>query len=158
MFSEEIQDYAKKNKKPDPGAYEIKNKQKLLGALNLKDERTTFADEALFLGKRVVPPYDAKFEQVQERSPIARMYLLKEATESKASAEKAVQPSPVSYNLEESFKSTQLITPRFFIRKGTIASYAVEASKRKNFVPAPGHYDIDKANSIMTKGASKGWK
>jgi hypothetical protein len=38
----------------------------------------------------VVPPYDAKFEQVQERSPIARMYLLKEATESKASAEKAV--------------------------------------------------------------------
>ena len=61
MFSEEIEDIAKKNKKPDPGAYEVKMKERLLGALNLKDERTTFADEALYLGKTVVPPYDANF-------------------------------------------------------------------------------------------------
>lgn len=64
MFSEEIEDYSKKYKKPDPGAYELKNKTKLLGALNLKDDRTTFADEALYLGKKVIPPYDAKFDLV----------------------------------------------------------------------------------------------
>ncbi len=51
FFSEEIAHLAKKNKQPDPGAYEIKNKEKLLGALNLKDDRTTFADEAGYLGK-----------------------------------------------------------------------------------------------------------
>lgn len=158
MFSEEIEDLAKKYKKPDPGTYEIKNKQKLLGALNLKDDRTTFADEALYLGKKIVPPYDAKYEQVQERSPIPKMYAPKEDKETRAGEEKAKSPSPVSYNLEESFKSTQLIRPKFFIRKGNVPSYAVEASKRKSFVPAPGYYEIDKANSVMTKGASRGWK
>lgn len=61
MFSEEIEDFAKKYKKPDPGAYEIKIKQKPIGALNLKDDRTTFVDEALFLGKTHIPPYDSKF-------------------------------------------------------------------------------------------------
>lgn len=87
-----------------------------------------------------------------------RMYPLKDEKEGKESGEKEARPSPVSYNLEESFKSTQIIKPRFFIRKGTVPSYAVEASKRKSFVPAPGQYDIDKANSVMTKGASRGWK
>lgn len=86
------------------------------------------------------------------------MYPLKEDAEGKGSAEKEARPSPVSYNLEESFKSTQLIKPRFFIRKGNVPSYAVEASKRKSFIPAPGQYDIDKASSVMTKGASRGWK
>lgn len=127
-------------------------------ALNLKDDRTTFTDEALYLGKKVIPPYDAKYELVYERSPVPRMYPLKEGTESKGSEEKEARPSPVTYNLEESFKSTQLIKPRFFIRKGNVPSYAVEASKRKSFVPPPGQYDIDKASSVITKGASKGWK
>lgn len=86
------------------------------------------------------------------------MYPLKEETESKASPDREARPSPVTYNLEESFKSTQLIKPRFFIRKGTVPSYAVEVSKKKSFVPAPGQYDIDKASLFMTKGASKGWK
>ena len=51
MFSQEIEDYAKKNKKPDPGAYEVNARDKLLEALNLKDERTTFVKEARFFGK-----------------------------------------------------------------------------------------------------------
>jgi hypothetical protein len=43
----------------------------------LKDERTTFADEANYLGKFVVPPYDSKHDLVTERVPIPKMYPLK---------------------------------------------------------------------------------
>lgn len=64
MFAEEIEEQAKKHKKPDPGIYDTKNKDKILGALNLKDERTTFADTARYLGKSILPPYDAKHDLV----------------------------------------------------------------------------------------------
>lgn len=84
MFSEEIEDKAKKEKKPDPGAYEIKSRERLIGALNLKDERTTFADEAMYIGKFIVPPYDAKHDLVTERVPIPKMYPIK-TNESKKS-------------------------------------------------------------------------
>ena len=67
-------------------------------------------------------------------------------------------PSPVSYEVDNSFKSTQLIKPRFFIPKGKIVSYPVEVSKRKSFIPSPGAYEIEKSYSMITKGASKGWK
>ena len=158
FISEEIELYAKKNKKPDPGAYEIKNKDRLLGALNLKDDRTTFADEAGYLGKSLVAPYDSKFELVFERSPTGKFLPLREDKETRSSIEKAKLPSPVSYNLDESFKLTQLIKPRFFIPKGGKISLPEEASKKKKFLPPPGHYEIEKAYNVITKGASKGWK
>lgn len=77
MFSEEIEEYAKKNKKPDPGAYEVKVKERLVGAMNLKDDRTTFVDEALYLGNKVVPPYDAKIDSTRERSPTTKFHPIK---------------------------------------------------------------------------------
>lgn len=158
FISEEIAHFAKKNKKPDPGAYEIKTKERLLGALNLKDDRTTFADEALYMGKTLVGPYDAKYGLVEERARTARYYPLKEEKESNSQKEKAKSPSPVAYNMDESFKATQLIKPRFFIRKGNYVSLAEEASKKKKFVPPPGAYNHEKAYDAITKGASKGWK
>ena len=138
FFSEEIAEYAKKYKKPDPGAYEIKNKEKLLGALNLKDERTTFADEAGYLGKFVVPPYEPKFSQVEDRSPTGKFLPLREDKETRSSIEKAKLPSPVTYNMDDSFKLSQLIKPRFFIPKGNRVSLPEEVSKKKKFVPPPG--------------------
>lgn len=74
MFSQEIEELAKKYKKPDPGTYEVKIKEKLLGALNLKDERTTFADEALYLGKTLIPPYDSSFKHVHERALTTKIF------------------------------------------------------------------------------------
>lgn len=79
MFSEEIEDLAKKNRFPDPTAYDSKVKTKILGALCLKDERTTFADEAIHIAKCVtVEPYDAKYELVKERPLGAKIYPLKD--------------------------------------------------------------------------------
>ena len=104
MFSEEIEELAKKYKKPDPGAYNAKVKERFLGALNLKDERTTFVDEAMHLGKNVIPPYDAKFAQVEERSPTARFYPPKGKDEKKR--EQDNMPSPVSYNMDDSYKQS----------------------------------------------------
>jgi hypothetical protein len=104
FISEEIAEFAKKFKKPDPGTYEIKNKERLLGALNLKDDRTTFADEARYLGKFVVPPYEAKFGLVEERSPTGKFLPMREEKETRSSIEMAKMPSPVSYNMDDSFK------------------------------------------------------
>jgi hypothetical protein len=158
FISEEIAEYAKKYKKPDPGAYDIKSKERLLGALNLKDDRTTFADEAGYLGKFVVPPYESKFDLVYERSPTGKFLPLREDKEMRSSVERAKLPSPVTYNLDESFKMSQLIKPRFFIPKGNRVSLPEEFSKKKKFVPPPGQYDIDKGYNAITKGASRGWK
>jgi hypothetical protein len=158
FISEEIAHFAKKNKKPDPGAYEIKTKEKILCALNLKDDRTTFADEAGYLGKLKIAPYDSKFTLVEERARTARYYPLKEEKDTASAKEKAKSPSPVTYNMDESFKSTQLLKPRFFIRKGNYLSLAEETSKKKKFVPPPGAYNHEKAYEVITKGASKGWK
>lgn len=105
MFSEEIEDLAKKYKKPDPGTYEIKQKERLLGALNLKDDRTTFADEALYLGKTVVPPYDANFNQVMERSPTAKLYPIKSGVEIRKGPE-LHHPEPCTYDVDGSFKQS----------------------------------------------------
>jgi len=157
MFSEEIEDLAKKYKKPDPGAYEVNIKEKSLGALNLKDERTTFADEANYLGKKVVPPYDAKYDIVFERTRTAKFLPISKGKDDDKS-DSARGPSPITYDVDGSFKKSQLIKPRFFIPKGKIISLPVQASNQKKFVPPPGAYDIDKSYKVMTKGAAKGYK
>ncbi len=126
MLSEEIEDYAKKYKKPDPGTYEIKHSERLIGALNLKDDRTTFVDEALYLGKTYVPPYDAKFNVIYNRSLTAKFFPLK-TKESRGRPE--ISPEPGTYDAENSFKQSQLIKPRFFIPKGKIISLPVQVSK-----------------------------
>ena len=154
FISEEIEDLAKKQKMPDPGAYEAKTKEKILCALNLKDDRTTFVDEALFLGKKVIPPYDAKLDLVTERSPVARFYAEREKPKRKASP----QPEPGTYDVEASFKKSQLFKTKFFLSKSKKISIAVQASKQKSFVPPPGVYDLDKSYKCMTKGAAKGYK
>lgn len=103
MFSEEIEDLAKKYKKPDPGAYEVKIKDRLTGALNLKDDRTTFADEAMYLAKNAIPPYDAKLTQVKERSPIARFNPIKSNVDIRKGPEVSM-PEPGTYDVDGSFK------------------------------------------------------
>lgn len=102
MLSEEIEHQAKKEKKPEPGTYDPKSKERLLGALNLKDDRTTFADEALHLGKKVVPPYDSKFELVYDRCLTARIH---PPTKVEPRVKKNEQmPEPGTYNMDNSFK------------------------------------------------------
>ena len=121
FISEEIEDQAKKQKMPDPGTYEAKAKEKILCALNLKDDRTTFVDEALYLGKKVLPPYDAKLDLVTERAPITRFYAEKEKPKRKASP----QPEPGTYDVEGSFKKSQLFKTKFFLSKTKRVSIAV---------------------------------
>lgn len=83
---------------------------------------------------------------------------MREEKETRSSIEMAKLPSPVSYNLDESYKMTQLIKPRFFIPKGNRVSLFEEYSKKKKFVPPTGQYEIEKAYNVITLGASKGWK
>jgi len=156
FISEEIADLAKKEKKPEPGTYETMPKEKIHCPLNLKDERTTFVDEALFLGKKVIPPYDAKLDLITERSPVARFY--PDKSKERPKRKSSPQPEPGTYDVEGSFKKSQLFKTKFFLSKMKRVSIAVQASKQKSFVPPPGVYDLDRSYAVMTKGASKSYK
>lgn len=95
---------------------------------------------------------------MEERTHITRFNPVKTKPEDNKKIPENKFPSPVSYDVDGSFKSTQLIRPRFFIPKGKIISLAMQASKQKSFVPPPGSYNMDSAYDKITKGASSGWK
>lgn len=93
-----------------------------------------------------------------ERTLITKFYPVKTKPEDNHKIVYNKDPSPCSYDLDGSFKSTQLLKPRFFIPKGKNICIAEEAAKRKKFVPPPGSYNLESAYKTMTKGASSGWK
>ncbi len=51
-------------------------------------------------------------------------------------------PSPTSYDVDKSYKETQLVKPKFFISKSKILKFSDIAIKDKKGVPPVGHYDI----------------
>ena len=65
---------------------------------------------------------------------------------------------PSSYNVEDAYKKTQLKNPKFFIGKGPIENYLDLEIKKGKKNPAVGHYKIDSAIKMTTKGLARGWK
>eukprot|EP00356_Strombidium_inclinatum_P016753 CAMPEP_0170506206 /NCGR_PEP_ID=MMETSP0208-20121228/54036_1 /TAXON_ID=197538 /ORGANISM="Strombidium inclinatum, Strain S3" /LENGTH=339 /DNA_ID=CAMNT_0010787583 /DNA_START=392 /DNA_END=1411 /DNA_ORIENTATION=+ len=59
-----------------------------------------------------------------------------------------VNLSPTSYNFDESYKSTQLQKPKFYISKYKYENYISKAVKQKKWVPGSGAYDVDKGKSF----------
>lgn len=68
------------------------------------------------------------------------------------------EPSPTSYDVDSSYKSTQVSKPKFFISKSKITMLSDKAAKDKSYVPGVGSYEFEKSYDRITKGASKGWK
>ena len=65
----------------------------------------------------------------------------------------------MAYNVELSFKNTQLTKPKFFISKEKVLKRLTdEAVKNKAWIPGAGHYNIEKAFDKSTRGAARGWK
>jgi len=79
-------------------------KERIICPLNLKDVRYTFVDESLYLGKKVIPPYDAKLDLTTERSPVTRFY--PDKSKERPKRKKTPQPEPGTYDVEGSFKKT----------------------------------------------------
>ncbi len=65
-------------------------------------------------------------------------------------------PSPCSYNPDESFKSSQLPKQTFFTSKQNRFSDAMLLQKKG--IPSVGTYDVDKATGRISKGVGKSWK
>lgn len=72
--------------------------------------------------------------------------------------EKKDQPSPGSYNFDESFKKTQLVHRQVVISRSNILGFADLAVKLKGYIPGSGTYNPETAFKNITLGASRGWK
>ncbi len=75
-----------------------------------------------------------------------------------AKIEKKDEPSPGSYDFDESFKKTQLPKRQVVISRSKILGFADYAVKIKGYVPGSGTYNPEAAYKSITLGASRGWK
>ena len=78
----------------------------------------------------------------------------------KASPPKPVEKSnlsPTSYTVNDSFKSTQLPAPKFYISKYKYTNYMGANEKNNKWKPGSGAYNQE-IPAMLTKGAAKGWK
>jgi len=103
----EIEKEAKRFEKPGPGQYEGKVNTKIMGAYNLKEPKSSFIDEAEYLGLSNPSFYECKYDIVSSyrKSPKVKIApTTKHKEENKDSKENS--PSPVTYEVERSFKNT----------------------------------------------------
>lgn len=148
----------KKEQRPGPGTYEPKNHTRLLGCFNLQGEKTSFVEEAKYLGLQTPHQYDAKYHLVQEKPLSLKLIPPKEKPSEQYKIKKNDSPSPVSYDAVKSYEATQMDKPRFFIPKSKDLKLTDIAVKQKSFVPGVGTYNFEKSLDKITKGVSKGWK
>ena len=74
-FLDLIEKQEKNKNIPGPGAYEAKIKNKVLGALHLMEEKTSFIDEAQFRGKSTPShQYNIKYNQILGRTVITKIH------------------------------------------------------------------------------------
>ncbi|CDW81465.1 UNKNOWN [Stylonychia lemnae] len=155
-----IEQREKKELKPGPGAYNAKQQQRrILGAFNLRDQKTTgFIEEAMYRSSQSPTSYECNYDIVQEKSPKVKMLPPKYTAKDISKIEKNDLPSPTTYNPNESFNQTQTRQSIVKIHKGTILKFIDNYAKSRKFVPGAGTYNPDSCYNLITKGASKGWK
>ena len=103
----EIQKEAKKNLKPGPGAYEPAQKEKVLGAFNLKEVKSpSFLDDAVFRSSQSPSSYQFKLDSAYPRTLYTKIVPTKKTPADAVRIEKNDLPSPGTYNFDESFKKT----------------------------------------------------
>jgi len=67
--------------------------------------------------------------------------------------------SPTSYHVNESFMKTKINKPKVSISKYKIGNFIEKEINSKKWVPGPSAYKFSpRGESMITKGASKGWK
>ena len=64
----EIAHDAKRNLRPGPGDYENEKRVRILGTYKSNDSKSSFVDEASFLGLQSPHAYDAKYDLVFNRT------------------------------------------------------------------------------------------
>lgn len=168
-MADEIAAKEKKFKNPGPNVFNPNHDQvhrRLASCLNFKGERVSFIADAQAKGESSADFYSKNHLMVEKRTktpvyrPPGKHDLAGPAFLNKSTATKLI--SPVTYNMQESFKSTQTKRTQFYSSKGKNNSMVDQAIKRgKEYAVCSGYYDIDKINrgyKSITLGASRGWK
>jgi len=151
-----IEKESQRNQKPEPGSYNPKSQDRIVGAFNLKSEKSPgFISDAQYLSQNSPGFHEAKYDLVTHKS-LATKFYKSDKPISRIDVSKSNSPPPGSYDIEKSFKETQLQKPRFFISKGEILRFSDLAAKHKKQVPPPGAYDFDKSyDKIHRRTTSK---
>lgn len=156
----EIEKQAKRDKFPDPSSYKPKYSHvdpQLLGCFKFTDQRNGDLEECGRIGREQGPYLTKKYEMVDPKLRYPRIY--KPIPVKKP---EKVDLSPCRYNMDDSYKASQLPKPKFYINRLPFDRFIDKAIKSKQWCPLPGKYDQEKGklgtNSFVTKGFSKGWK
>ena len=137
-----------KRSKLSPGMYKIKDKCKIKGMAKSNVRKSVwFIDESEFKGSLSTPFYDSKLVERHLMTPDFK----RQCNKRKTKIEKDKSIAPNSYNLEESFNKTQINFRKCQFLKGKKFVESEKELKRRLFVPAPGHYSIDKAEQKVYK-------
>ena len=131
-----------------PGMYKSKALDKVKGFFNSTCRKSVwFLDESEFKGKNSPPFYNTKHVDKHWMTPDFK----RQSKARKTKIEKLNSVAPNSYNTEESFSKTQLIKSKWKFLKWKRFLDSERIIKLKSSVPAPGHYNIEKAEKKMYK-------
>ena len=135
---------------PGPGSYRLNYVKR-----NKEDHKMTlerelgFINEAKYKGSENPLNFDSKFNLVEEKPRFTNFRL--STVERSTRIDKKPGLSPFSYEPLVSFKKTQLWIRTAGFSKSKIPNFSDVAAKKKNFVPSPGQYDIDKPETKVYK-------
>ncbi len=65
---------------------------------------------------------------------------------------------PATYDYEASFTNSQIAKPKFFMSNSKQPTYIAAQIKQAKQLPGVGQYNWTRAEKVMTKGFSRGWK
>ena len=114
--AEEMQKRQKKNNYPEPSTYKVNFKRvdpQLRGCFKWSSDRVGYLEEAMYRGQKSPAYKTPSYAAVEKKPRFAKMW--KEAPPKEV---KKTSLSPTSYEVDKSFKESQLSKPRFFIPKG----------------------------------------
>ena len=161
---------AMKTSKPLPGVgrYDIANmkgggqlKKKIIGSYTLKETGGGYIDTAIARGQQSPGHKDpVHIEKIRRRSPKPLIFKVREETPlvKDMKVAKAKGPAPTTYEKISAFERTVDARPSYSFEKSIRQSGLEKKLVKEKKWPGAAHYDVKKADRIMTLGFSRGWK
>ena len=147
------------NKRPGVGAYKPdlnKVKARLVGGVMEKTDRVGYLDELEWRSKNSPGHYDKKYHLTSEK--VRHAVIMPDNKDKVVINRNNNLVGPGSYDVEDSFISSQKPKPKFFMSKSPVDSFINQSVKQTKKNPGVGQYHVENMHKIVTKGLSKGWK
>lgn len=131
------------------------SRNKVKGSYKSSEDKYTVMDEAVFLSQQIPASYKAvnmDLYHPRQSTWKIRPETDKEKEVKKRDTSKVNSPSPFTYKSGDSyFKTVAKKSMICTISKSLTRKFTEEYSRSKKFVPGIGHYDITKADKIISK-------